>query len=156
MVCPVAETTRPLAAADEAARRTQRSLQAAELAVGRPRSQAERAERKRTPLLGQRMPGMDGNEATRRIRALAAERGGDLPRVLVLTTFDLDAYAFAAIRAGASGFLLKDAGPRHLVEAIQAVYAGNAVVAPTTTRRLLDRFARQPAVPGRQAARLTA
>lgn len=85
-----------------------------------------------------RMPRMSGVEATRRIRSAA----GESPRVLILTTFDLDEYAFEALRAGASGFLLKDVGPERLADAIRTVHAGNAVVAPTTTRRLLDRFAR--------------
>jgi DNA-binding NarL/FixJ family response regulator len=61
--------------------------------------------------------------------------------VIILTTFDLDEYAFAAIKAGAGGFLLKDAGPAQLIEAIKAVHSGDAVVAPSTTKRLLDRFA---------------
>ncbi|SJM70012.1 response regulator transcription factor [Gulosibacter sp. 10] len=86
-------------------------------------------------LMDVRMPRMDGVEATRRIRA----EGG--PRVLVLTTFDLDEYAYDAIRAGASGFLLKDAPFEELVAAIHHVHNGDAVVAPSTTRRLLDRFA---------------
>lgn len=86
-------------------------------------------------LMDVRMPGMDGVEATRRIR----ERGG--PRVLVLTTFDLDEYAYDAIEAGASGFLLKDASFEELAAAIRHVHAGDAVVAPSTTRRLLGRFA---------------
>lgn len=89
-----------------------------------------------------RMPGMDGIEATRRIR----ERSG--PRVLVLTTFDLDEHALDAIRAGASGFLLKDAPLAELAAAIRHVHAGDAVVAPTTTRRLLDHVAAErPAAP---------
>jgi DNA-binding NarL/FixJ family response regulator len=83
-----------------------------------------------------RMPRMDGIEATRRITA-----AGGGPKVIILTTFDLDEYAFAAIKAGAGGFLLKDAGPAQLIEAIRAVHSGDAVVAPSTTRRLLDRFA---------------
>jgi len=90
-------------------------------------------------LMDVRMPRMDGVEATRRI--CAAPRGGDGPRVLILTTFDLDEYAFAALKAGASGFLLKDVPPGDLVSAIRAVHGGDAVVAPSTTRRLLDRFA---------------
>jgi DNA-binding NarL/FixJ family response regulator len=86
-------------------------------------------------LMDVRMPVMDGVEATRRILAAA-----DAPRVIVLTTFDLDEYAFAALQAGASAFLLKDAAPPDLLAAIRAVQAGDAVVAPSTTRRLLDHF----------------
>lgn len=84
-----------------------------------------------------RMPGMDGIEATRRIVA-----SGGRSRVLVLTTFDLDEYVHAAIRAGASGFLLKDARPDELLAGIRAVASGDAVIAPALTRRLLDEFAR--------------
>ncbi|MFT3876503.1 MAG: response regulator transcription factor [Propioniciclava sp.] len=84
-------------------------------------------------LMDIRMPVMDGVEATRRITE------ANLPtRVLVLTTFDLDEYAFAALKAGASGFMLKDARPADLLNAIRNVAAGDAVVAPSTTRRLLD------------------
>lgn len=90
-------------------------------------------------LMDVRMPRMDGVVATRRI----VEAGG--PRVLVLTTFDLDEYAFDAIRAGASGFLLKDVAIDELITAITRVHAGDAVVAPSTTRRLLDHVAAQPA-----------
>lgn len=96
-------------------------------------------------LMDVRMPGMDGIEATARIleRAAAQPRGStdtDL-KVVVLTTFDLDEYALSAIRAGASGFLLKDAPPEELLEAIRTVYRGDAVIAPSTTRRLLDHVA---------------
>ncbi len=83
-----------------------------------------------------RMPRLDGVEATRRIR-----QAGDLPRVLMLTTFDLDEYAFAALKAGASGFLLKDVPPEELLFAIRAVHSGDSVVAPSTTRRLINQFA---------------
>ncbi len=83
-----------------------------------------------------RMPRMDGVAATRQIC-----QAGDRPRVLMLTTFDLDEYAFAALKAGASGFLLKDVPPEELLFAIRAVHSGDAVVAPSTTRRLIDRFA---------------
>ncbi len=83
-----------------------------------------------------RMPRLDGVEATRRIR-----QAGERPRVLMLTTFDLDEYAFAALKAGASGFLLKDVPPEELLFAIRAVHSGDSVVAPSTTRRLIDQFA---------------
>ncbi|MGW6061977.1 response regulator [Streptomyces sp. NPDC055189] len=87
-------------------------------------------------LMDIRMPGLDGIEATRRIVA-----GGDRTRVLILTTFDLDEYAYAGLRAGASGFLIKDALPEELLSGIRAVATGDAVVAPSLTRRLLDAFA---------------
>jgi len=86
-----------------------------------------------------RMPVLDGISATRRVVALPMA-----PRVVVLTTFDLDASALAAIRAGASGFLLKDAPPEDMLAALRAVHAGDAVLAPSTTRRLLEQLA--PAV----------
>ena len=89
-------------------------------------------------LMDVRMPDLDGVAATARL----IERDGDrAPRVIVLTTFDLDEYVFAAIRAGASGFLLKDAQPEELLAAIRAVASGDAVVAPSATRRLLERVA---------------
>ncbi|MGN6176878.1 MAG: response regulator [Streptosporangiaceae bacterium] len=83
-----------------------------------------------------RMPRLDGIEATRQIC-----HAGDRPRVLMLTTFDLDEYAYSALKAGASGFLLKDVPPDELLFGIRAVHSGDAVVAPSTTRRLSDRFA---------------
>lgn len=92
-------------------------------------------------LMDIRMPIMDGVEATRRI----VESGSPV-KVLVLTTFDLDEYVYAALQAGASGFLLKDAGPAELLAGIRAVHSGEAVVAPTATRRLLERFV--PLLPG--------
>jgi DNA-binding NarL/FixJ family response regulator len=87
-------------------------------------------------LMDVRMPELDGVEATRRLVA-----GGSRARILILTTFDLDEYVYEAIRAGASGFLLKDVQPSQLVDAIRVVAAGEALLAPTVTRRLLDRFA---------------
>jgi DNA-binding NarL/FixJ family response regulator len=86
-----------------------------------------------------RMPGMDGIEATRRLLA-----GQDPPRVLVLTTFDLDGYVYESLRAGASGFLVKDAPPEHLVAAVRAVAAGEELFAPTVLRRLVAAYVRQP------------
>jgi DNA-binding NarL/FixJ family response regulator len=87
-------------------------------------------------LMDIRMPGLDGLTATRLITA-----GDSAPRVLVLTTFDLDAYVLEALQAGASGFLLKDAHPADLLAAIRVVAAGEAMLAPTVTRRLIDAFA---------------
>jgi DNA-binding NarL/FixJ family response regulator len=93
-------------------------------------------------LMDVRMPNLDGVEATRRI-VDACDAGRPPLRVLVLTTFDLDEYVIEALRAGASGFLLKDVNPEDLVHAIRIVAEGDAVVAPSITRRLIDRFARQ-------------
>ncbi|MGA5896884.1 response regulator [Streptomyces venetus] len=86
-------------------------------------------------LMDIRMPGLDGIEATRRITA-----AGDRTRILIVTTFDLDEYAYAGLRAGASGFLVKDAQPEELLSGIRAVATGDAVVAPSLTRRLLDAY----------------
>lgn len=90
-------------------------------------------------LMDVRMPVMDGLEATRRILADAA---GDAPKVLMLTTFDLDEYVYAALRAGASGFLLKDASATQLAEAVRVVAAGDALLSPSITRRLIAEFSR--------------
>jgi DNA-binding NarL/FixJ family response regulator len=96
-----------------------------------------RALRPDVVLMDIRMPRMDGVEATRRLAALDGP-----PRVLVLTTYDLDEYVVESLRAGASGFLLKDVPAEELVDAVRVVHRGEAVVAPRVTRRLLDRFAR--------------
>ena len=93
-------------------------------------------------LMDVRMPAMDGIEATRRLNASSLD---PKPRVLILTTFDLDEYVYAAIRAGASGFLLKDAPPDDLIHAIRVVAGGEALLAPTVTRRLIEEFAARPA-----------
>ena len=93
-------------------------------------------------LMDIRMPGMDGIEATRR---LAGDGVQDPVRVLILTTFDLDEYVFEALRAGASGFLLKDLPREDLVAAVRVVAAGEALLAPRITRRLIEEFARRPA-----------
>jgi DNA-binding NarL/FixJ family response regulator len=93
-------------------------------------------------LMDVRMPVMDGLEAARQI--LRADSGMSPPRVLMLTTFDLDDYVYAALRAGASGFLLKDATAAELVQAVRVVAAGDALLAPSVTRRLIADFARQP------------
>jgi DNA-binding NarL/FixJ family response regulator len=92
-------------------------------------------------LMDVRMPVMDGIEATRRITS--DERTRDV-RILMLTTFDLDEYVYAALRAGASGFLLKDSLPEDLFAAIRLVAAGEALLAPTVTRRLISEFAQRP------------
>jgi DNA-binding NarL/FixJ family response regulator len=92
-------------------------------------------------LMDIRMPRMDGLEATRRI---VADELLDGVRVLVLTTFDLDEYVYQALRAGASGFLLKDTPPADLLAAIHVVAAGDALLAPRVTRRLIEEFARRP------------
>jgi DNA-binding NarL/FixJ family response regulator len=92
-------------------------------------------------LMDVRMPVMDGLEATRQI--LAGRSDDSRPRVLVITTFDLDEYVYEALRAGASGFLLKDAPSDQLVHAVRVVAAGDALLAPSVTRRLIADFARQ-------------
>ena len=92
-------------------------------------------------LMDIRMPRLDGLEATRRILEAGAEAG---PRVMILTTFDTDEHVFEALRAGASGFLLKDAPREQLVQAVRTVAAGEALLAPSVTRRLIEQFSRRP------------
>ncbi len=99
-------------------------------------------------LMDVRMPVMDGIEATRRICGSPETAG---VRVLILTTFDLDEYVYAALRAGAAGFLLKDAPPAEVLSAIRVVAAGDALLAPSVTRRLIEEFTRRPE-PSREEA----
>jgi DNA-binding NarL/FixJ family response regulator len=97
-----------------------------------------------------RMPAVDGLQATRRI----VEAAGEGPRVLILTTFELDEYVFGALRAGASGFLLKRSSPEVLIEGIKVVAAGDGLLAPSVTRRLIQEFAHRPGTPAPPAAPL--
>jgi len=117
----------------------------AEASDGAQAVAAARAHRPDVVLMDIRMPVMDGIEATRQILADAPadgrDHGGAPTRVIILTTFDLDAYVYAALTAGASGFLLKDVTPEHLVAAVQLVRTGDALLAPSITRRLVERFA---------------
>ncbi len=112
-----------------------------------------RAQRPDVVVMDVRMPVMDGIEAT---RALTAD-GDGAPRVLVLTTFDLDEYVYDALRSGASGFLLKDVTAERLFDAVRVVASGDALLAPAVTRRLIGEFARlQPAPPPERLGELTA
>jgi RNA polymerase sigma factor (sigma-70 family) len=111
----------------------------AEAINGADAVEAVRRTRPDVVLMDIRMPEMDGLEATRRILA----GGNGEPRVIILTTFDLDHYVYAALSAGASGFLLKDVTPEHLVAAVRMVRDGDALLAPAITRRLVERFARR-------------
>jgi DNA-binding NarL/FixJ family response regulator len=111
----------------------------AEATNGAEAVDAVRRHRPDVVLMDIRMPELDGLEATRRILTDAS----DGPRVIILTTFDLDHYVYAALTAGASGFLLKDVTPEHLVAAVRMVRSGDALLAPAITRRLVERFARR-------------
>jgi DNA-binding NarL/FixJ family response regulator len=116
----------------------------AEVAGGAEAVAAVRRTRPDVVLMDIRMPEMDGIEATRRI---LADAGPDGVRVIILTTYDLDHYVYAALTAGASGFLLKDVSPEHLVAAVRLVRSGDALLAPAITRRLIERFAQRTEAP---------
>jgi DNA-binding NarL/FixJ family response regulator len=125
---------------------------AGEAADGEQAIDLARRHRPDVVLMDVRMPRMDGVEATRR---LAGPGVGEPVKVLILTTFDLDEYVVEGLRAGASGFMLKDAPAEQLVEAIRVVAAGEALLAPSVTRRLLDRFvAGLPPPPGQEPKRV--
>ncbi len=110
---------------------------AGQAATGEEAVRLARAERPDVFLMEVRMPVLDGVEATRRITTHVATAA---VKVVILTTFDLDEYVFSSLQAGASGFLLKDAGPEAILEAIRVVAAGDALLAPKVTRRLIERF----------------
>ena len=119
----------------------------AEAADGEAAIREARRTRPDVILMDIRMPGLDGLEATKRLSDPAAgTQAGSPPRVVILTTFDLDEYVYAALQSGASGFLLKDVSPEHLVGAVRTVAIGDALLAPSITRRLVERYAR-PALP---------
>jgi DNA-binding NarL/FixJ family response regulator len=127
-----------------------------EAADGLAAIEAVRATRPDVVLMDIRMPGLDGLEATRRIlgepRDGAEDEAQPAPRIIILTTFDLDQYVYDALAAGASGFLLKDVTPEHLVNAIRLVRSGDALLAPTITRRLVEKFAAPAPAAHRSAA----
>jgi len=125
----------------------------AEAADGKEAVAAALKHRPDVMLMDIRMPEMDGLEATRQI--LASRPGQDI-RIIILTTFDLDQYVYAALAAGASGFLLKDVSPEHLIAAVRLVRTGDALLAPSITRRLVERFAGQQPAPTGVGADLSA
>ncbi|MFC1412893.1 response regulator [Streptacidiphilus sp. N1-12] len=123
------------------------------LGTARDGAEAVRVCRELTPdvvLMDVRMPVLDGIEATRQLASSGPDSGS--PRVLILTTFDLDEYVYDALCAGASGFLLKDVTAERLFDAVRVVAAGEALLAPSVTRRLISEFARQRPVPGGPSA----
>jgi len=134
----------------------------AEAADGEAAVRLTRRHRPDVVLMDIRMPALDGLEATRRLLGPAANGTpvtGSPPRIVILTTFDLDEYVYAALQAGAAGFLLKDVSPEHLVGAVRTVAVGDALLAPSITRRLVERYASPPASPTvapEALARLTA
>jgi DNA-binding NarL/FixJ family response regulator len=134
----------------------------AEAADGEAAVRLTRRHRPDVVLMDIRMPALDGLEATRRLLAPAtggAPITGSPPRIVILTTFDLDEYVYAALQAGAAGFLLKDVSPEHLVGAVRTVAVGDALLAPSITRRLVERYAGPPVTPTvapEALARLTA
>jgi len=114
----------------------------AEAADGEAAVRLVRHHRPDVVLMDVRMPVLDGLEATRRLLGGAGNAGeAALPRIVILTTFDLDEYVYAALQAGASGFLLKDVSPEHLIGAVRTVAIGDALLAPSITRRLIERYA---------------
>jgi DNA-binding NarL/FixJ family response regulator len=117
---------------------------------GRDAVDLARLRRPDVVLMDIKMPSLDGLEATRRVVAEA----GDTTAVLILTTFDLDEYVYAALRAGASGFLLKDAPPEQLIAAVHTLAGGDALIAPAITKRLIEQFARASPPSGASAAAL--
>ena len=119
----------------------------AEAADGEAAVRLTRRHRPDVVLMDIRMPGMDGLAATRRLLdGSASVESAQPPRIVILTTFDLDEYVYAALQAGASGFLLKDVSPERLVNAVRTVTVGDALLAPSITHRLVERFARPPVV----------
>jgi DNA-binding NarL/FixJ family response regulator len=116
----------------------------AEAADGEAAVRLARHHRPDVVLMDIRMPALDGLEATRRLLASFDQpaAGARPPRIVILTTFDLDEYVYAALQAGAAGFLLKDVSPEHLVGAVRTVAVGDALLAPSITRRLVERYAR--------------
>lgn len=117
---------------------------AAEAADGEQAVRLALSERPDVILMDVQMPRLDGVEATERILAETARNGGEPPRILILTTFDLDEYVYRALRAGASGFLLKETRPERLLAAVHTAAEGETLLAPTVTRRLIETYLAHP------------